>query len=68
MLEQHVGTEARWKRLARDDVATEPFPDSVGVGSYRIDLHPSTGGINYIDISSLPFQVPPVALIPSRLR
>jgi hypothetical protein len=30
----------------------------VGVGSYRIDLHPSTGEDNYIDASSLPFQIP----------
>jgi hypothetical protein len=44
------------------------FPDSVGVGSYRIDLHPSTGGDNYIDISSLPFQIPLGSLIPKRVE
>lgn len=62
--EQHVGTEARRKALGRDDVTAEAFPDSVGVGSYRIDLHPSTGGDNYIDVSSLPFQIPIGALLP----
>ena len=31
-------------------MTAERFADSVGVGSYRIDLHPSTGGDNYIDI------------------
>jgi hypothetical protein len=67
VLEQHVGTEARRKQSGRDEVSAEPFPDSVGVGSYRIDLHPSTGGVNYIDISSLPFQVPLGALIPIRI-
>ena len=40
----------------------------MGVGSYRIDLHPSTGGDNYIDISSLPFQIPLGALIPRRVE
>ena len=45
-------------------VLAEPFPDSVGVGYYRIDLHPSTGGDNYVDVASLPFQVPLGALIP----
>jgi hypothetical protein len=40
----------------------------VGVGSYRIDLHPSTGGDNYIDISSVPFQIPLGALIPRRVE
>ena len=34
------------------------FDDSVGVGWYRIDLHPTAGGTNSIDISSLPFQIP----------
>jgi hypothetical protein len=40
----------------------------VGVGSYRIELHPSSGGDNYIDVSSLPFQVPLGALLPRRVE
>jgi hypothetical protein len=39
----------------------------VGIGSYRIDLHPSTGGDPYIDIGSCPFQIPLRALIAVRL-
>lgn len=68
VLERHVGTDARRKALGREDVVAEHFPDSVGVGSYRIDLHPSTGGDNYIDVSSLPFQIPLGALIPRRVE
>ena len=45
----------------------ERYPDSVGVGAYRIDLHPSTAGHNYIDVSALPFHIPLGALIPQRL-
>ncbi len=44
------------------------FPDSVGIGYYRIDLHPSAGGDNYIDVPSLPFQIPLGALIPVRMQ
>jgi hypothetical protein len=44
------------------------YPDSVGIGMYRIDLHPSTGGDNYIDVASSPFQIPPGALIPVRIE
>ncbi|MFI6322660.1 FAD-dependent oxidoreductase [Nonomuraea sp. NPDC050556] len=44
------------------------FPDSVGIGAYRIDLHPSTGGDNYIDIASVPFEIPLGALLPVRMR
>ncbi|RJP30844.1 MAG: FAD-dependent oxidoreductase [Candidatus Omnitrophota bacterium] len=68
--EQHVGTDARMKLTgkSREEVTAEAFVDSVGVGSYRIDLHPSTGGDNYIDISSLPFQIPLGALIPQRME
>ena len=70
VLEQHVGTDARAKALgqAKEEISAENFPDSVGIGSYRIDLHPSTGGDNYIDISSLPFQIPLGALIPQRVE
>ena len=68
--EQHIGTEARSSLTGKKvgEVTAEQFSDSVGVGSYRIDLHPSTGGDNYIDVSSLPFQVPLGALIPRRFN
>jgi hypothetical protein len=70
VLEQHVGTEARTQLFGKnpDDLTAEAFADSVGVGSYRIDLHMSTGGNNYIDVSSLPFQIPLGALIPKRVE
>jgi hypothetical protein len=70
VVEQHVGTEARMKSTgkSREDVTAESYPDSVGIGSYRIDLHPSSGGDNYIDVSSLPFQIPLGALLPRRVE
>jgi hypothetical protein len=70
VLEQHVGTDARMQVTgkSRDELTAEPFADSVGIGSYRIDLHPSSGGDNYIDISSLPFQIPLGSLIPKRVE
>lgn len=63
VLEQHVGVEARG-----DLVGAEQFRDSVGIGSYRIDLHPSTGQRNYIDVANWPFQIPLGALIPQRVE
>ncbi len=68
--ENHVGKEARMALTghAPDEVRAEPFPDSVGVGSYRIDLHPSSGGDNYIDVDSLLFQIPLGSLIPVRME
>ena len=54
--------------LVASSTFSENFADSVGVGSYRIDLHPSSGGDNYIDVSSLPFQIPLGALIPERVE
>lgn len=46
----------------------KPFKDSVGVGSYRIDLHPSTNGTTTIDTSTLPFQIPLGSLVPVQTR
>jgi hypothetical protein len=68
--DQHVGTDARMKQTgkSREEVTAETFSDSVGVGSYRIDLHPSSGGDNYIDVSSLPFEIPLGSLIPKRVE
>ena len=41
--------------------------DSVGVGMYRIDLHPTTGDDNYLDMKSRPFEIPLGILIPQRM-
>ncbi|MBI5381917.1 MAG: FAD-dependent oxidoreductase [Opitutae bacterium] len=46
------------------DCLAERYEDSVGIGYYRIDLHPTTGGDNYIDVPSLPFRIPLGALVP----
>jgi hypothetical protein len=43
------------------------YPDTVGIGQYRIDLHPSTGGDPYVDVACPPFQIPLGALIPARI-
>jgi FAD dependent oxidoreductase len=63
VLEQHVGVAAR-----PAGAGAESFHDSVGVGSYRIDLHPSTGLRTYVDIDCYPFQIPLGALIPRRVE
>jgi hypothetical protein len=61
VLEQHVGVDAR-----EGVEGAEVFSDSVGIGSYRIDLHPTTRHRTYVDISSWPFQIPLGALLPIR--
>ncbi|WP_425148672.1 FAD-dependent oxidoreductase [Deinococcus sp.] len=63
VLEQHIGVQARG-----DLIGAEVFADSVGVGQYRIDLHPSSAGRNYVDVASWPFQIPLGALIPQRVE
>jgi hypothetical protein len=70
VLEQHVGADARaaWLGKPKSELRAEIFPDSVGIGYYRIDLHPSTGGDNYIDVASFPFQIPLGALLPRRVE
>lgn len=50
----------------RDGQGARSYPDSVGIGMYRIDLHPSTGGDNYIDVPAEPFEIPLGMLIPQR--
>lgn len=63
VLEQHVGVQAR-----PGASAAAVFDDTVGVGSYRIDLHPSTAGRGYLDIATFPFQIPLGALLPQRVQ
>src|ERR1700722_2462584 len=70
VLEQHVSTDARMKEtgLKHDEVRAEAFKDSVGIGSYRIDIHTTTTGGGDMFLSTLPFQIPLGALIPKRME
>lgn len=63
--ENHVGYEARRSGAGTEEKPPRPeyFADSVGIGYYRIDLHPTTGGNNYLDIDALPFQIPLGAML-----
>jgi FAD dependent oxidoreductase len=62
VVEQHIALDVRGRHGA------VRFPDSAGIGHYRIDLHPSTGGDPYIDLACCPFQLPLGALVPVRLQ
>jgi hypothetical protein len=68
--EQDLTLEERQKvsKIRDKQVLATPFNDSVGIGYYHLDLHPSTGGDNYIDTASVPFQIPLGAMIPKRME
>lgn len=66
--EEHVGADNRALITGKKENTAAEFYDSVGVGYYHIDLHPSTAGDNYIDFGSLPFQIPLGALLPKRME
>lgn len=57
--EQHIGRSMRGT-----EAGSELFDDTVGIGYYRIDLHPSASARTYVDIDCFPFQIPLGALIP----
>jgi hypothetical protein len=61
VVEQHLSPACRPEGHAMR------YEDSVGIGCYRIDLHPSTGLRTYVDVSSLPFYIPLGSLIPVRM-
>ncbi|GAA1839990.1 FAD-dependent oxidoreductase [Agromyces salentinus] len=68
ILAETTVTELDLSIAATGETGPATFDDSVGVGMYRIDLHPSTGGDNYLDLPSRPFEIPLGALIPRRLE
>lgn len=70
VLEQHVTTTARMQEtgLKKDAVRAAPFFDSVGIGSYWMDLHITTTGDHSEFGSTLPFQIPLGSLIPRRVE
>ncbi|MRG92141.1 FAD-dependent oxidoreductase [Polyangium spumosum] len=61
VLEQHIAHPLR-------PHGPEVFDDSVGIGCYRIDLHPRVSGGGYLDMGCWPFQIPLGALLPVRVE
>jgi hypothetical protein len=61
VMEQHIAYPLR-------PDGPEIFGDSVGIGCYRIDLHPRVSGGGYLDLGCWPFQIPLGALIPVRVE
>jgi FAD dependent oxidoreductase len=51
----------------RGDRGAEQYLDAVGIGSYRLDLHPSCGGGTSMEIPGLPFFIPLGAMLPVRV-
>jgi hypothetical protein len=65
---EHTVVEQEIALDVRGEHGAVRHADSVGIGHYRIDLHPSTGGDPYVDIPCCPFEIPLGALIPVRLE
>jgi hypothetical protein len=61
VLEQHIAHPLR-------PDGPELFDDSVGIGCYRIDLHPRVSGAGYLDLGCWPFQIPLGAMVPVRVE
>jgi hypothetical protein len=71
--EGHIGTDQRKHMgvdLSHEDSplgGAERFADSVGIGHYTLDLHPSVTGRNSVYVPAAPFRIPMGSLIPRRV-
>ena len=69
LTENHVGFDARLAagRFREEDSPAgvgQSFDDSVGIGHYPIDLHPTAAGRNSVYVRATPFQIPLGSLLP----
>ncbi|WP_202077430.1 FAD-dependent oxidoreductase [Caldalkalibacillus salinus] len=62
VLEQHINADVR------GDKGIKHVPDSVGVGSYWIDLHPTVETNRLFFAPSYPFEIPLGSMIPIRVE
>lgn len=73
LTEADIGSEQRGRPGAGENGAppeglAEQFPDSVAIGHYHIDLHPTPTGHNSVYVEAAPFQIPLRSLVPVRVR
>ncbi|MCM3749971.1 FAD-dependent oxidoreductase [Paenibacillus pasadenensis] len=61
-------TEADVSKEMRGDAGIRRYEDSVGVGSYHLDLHHTTITNRSFYIPSYPYEIPLGALIPERMN
>ncbi|MBP1948417.1 FAD-dependent oxidoreductase [Virgibacillus litoralis] len=52
----------------RGDAGIKKLDDSVGIGAYRIDLHPTTIKNRFFYANSYPFEIPLGSLIPIKIK
>ncbi|MFC4025091.1 FAD-dependent oxidoreductase [Oceanobacillus longus] len=62
VVEEHINAEIR------GDSGIKKLEDSVGIGAYRIDLHPTTESNRLFYAKSYPFEIPLGSLIPVRIK
>lgn len=60
-------TESDVSREERGEAGIKRYEDSVGVGSYHLDLHPTTVSQRGFYIPSYPYEIPLGALLPIRV-
>ncbi|KIL36546.1 FAD-dependent oxidoreductase [Cohnella kolymensis] len=61
-------TENDVSKELRGSEGIRRYADSVGVGSYYLDLHPTTGSNRMFFIPSYPYEIPLGALLPIRVK
>lgn len=61
-------TEHDVSKALRGDQGIKRYRDSVGVGSYHLDLHPTTKSLRSFYIPNYPYEIPLGSLIPIRMK
>ncbi|MFD0713266.1 FAD-dependent oxidoreductase [Paenibacillus sp. GCM10027626] len=61
-------TEHDVSRELRGSLGIKRYEDSVGVGSYYLDLHPTIRSNRQLYIPSLPYEIPLGSLLPVRMK
>ncbi|MEO1128181.1 MAG: FAD-dependent oxidoreductase [Planctomycetota bacterium] len=73
LTEAHVGAQQRREQGETTAEGTEfvrggQFADSIAIGHYPIDLHPSCSGRNSVYVDACPYQIPLRSIVPKRVR